>query len=138
MNSWGEAHFLRALFYFEAWLVFGDYIPLIDENCQQHPESVSNVNPAGAVLGFITNDLKFAWENLPKNRFSLQGYQRYAAMALAARAYLQDYAGAKPLLDNIISSGNYSLMPNFFDNFRIEKENNAGNPSLKSRLMLMI
>ena len=122
----GEAHFLRALFYFEAWLVFGDYIPLIDENCQ-HPESVSNVNPAGAVLGFITNDLKFAWENLPEKQVQPGRPTRYAAMALAARAYLQelDYAGAKPLLDNIISSGNYSLMPNFFDNFRIEKENNA-------------
>jgi hypothetical protein len=48
-------------------------------------------------------------------------------MALAARAYLQElkYSDAKPLLDNIINSGKYSLMPNFFDNYRIEKNNNA-------------
>lgn len=121
-----ETLFLRALFYFEAWLVFGDYIPLIDENCQ-HPENVSNVNPAAAVLDFITKDLKFAWENLPEKQLLPGRPTRYAAMALAARAYLQelDYANAKPLLDNIISSGNYLLMPNFFDNYRIEKENNA-------------
>ena len=121
-----EARFLRALFYFEAWLVFGDLIPLIDENTKD-PSKVSNVNPEGAVLDFIIKDLQFAWENLPEMQVQPGRPTRYAAMALAARAYLQEleYAKAKPLLDNIINSGRYSLMPNFFDNFRIEKNNNA-------------
>ena len=121
-----EARFLRALFYFEAWLVFGDYIPLIDEDTK-HPEYVSNVNPSGAVLAFIVNDLRYAWENLPESQVQPGRPTKYAAMALAARAYLEelDYANARPLLDNIITSGKYSLMPNFFDNFRIEKENNS-------------
>ena len=121
-----EASFLRALFYFEAWLVFGDYIPLITEDTKD-PAKVSNINPAGAVLEFIIQDLKFAWENLPSDQPQPGRPTKYAAMALAARAYLQelDYQNAKPLLDNIINSGNYSLMPNFFDNFRIEKNNNA-------------
>ena len=120
-----EALFLRALFYFEAWLVFGDQIPLISEDTKD-PAKISNINPAGAVLAFIINDLKFAWENLPLSQEQPGRPTIYSAMALAARAYLQelDYAGAKPLLDNIINSGNYSLMPNFFDNFRIERNNN--------------
>jgi hypothetical protein len=48
-------------------------------------------------------------------------------MALAARAYLQDlkYSDAKPLLDNIINSGKYSLMPKFIQNFEIATNNNA-------------
>jgi starch-binding outer membrane protein, SusD/RagB family len=121
-----EALFLRALFYFDARLVFGDYIPLISE-ITKDPSKVSNVNPDGAVLDFIISDLKFAMDNLPEVQSQPGRPTKYAAMALAARAYLQepDYEKAKPLLDEIISSGRYALMPNFFDNFRIEKENNV-------------
>ncbi len=121
-----EVRFLRALFNFEAWLVFGDYIPIITEKTK-NPAMVSNVNTASVVLNHIISDLHFAWEKLPEFQAEPGRPTKYAAMALAARAYLQElkYAEAKPLLDKIISSGNYSLMPNFFDNFRIEKENNA-------------
>jgi hypothetical protein len=47
-------------------------------------------------------------------------------MGLAARAYLQDlkYAEAKPLLDNIINSGKFSLMPKYINNFDIATNNN--------------
>jgi starch-binding outer membrane protein, SusD/RagB family len=85
------------------------------------------VNPAGAVLNQIISDLQFAWENLPESQAQPGRPTKYAAMALGARAYLQDlkYAEAKPLLDNIINSGKYSLMPNFIDNFNIETNNNA-------------
>lgn len=120
-----EARFLRALFYFEAWLVFGDMIPLVTEETKD-PSKVSNVNPQGKVLEFIIQDLKFAWKNLPQNQVEPGRPTKYAAMALAARAYLQElkYAEAKPLLDQIIESGKYGLMPNYFDNYRIVKENN--------------
>ncbi|MGE0019373.1 MAG: RagB/SusD family nutrient uptake outer membrane protein [Draconibacterium sp.] len=120
-----EACFLRALFNFEAWLVFGDYIPIITENTED-PARVNNVNPPGVVLTHIVDDLRFAWENLPEIQPEPGRPTKYAAMALAARAYLQElkYSEAKILLDNIINSGKYELMPNFFDNFRIEKENN--------------
>ena len=120
-----EARFLRALFNFEAWLVFGDYIPIITETTK-NPAQVSNINPLDAVLNNIISDLKFAWEILPEIQNEPGRPTKYAAMALAARAYLQElkYAEAKPLLDQIINSDKYSLMPNYFDNFRIEKENN--------------
>lgn len=122
-----EARFLRGLFYFESRLVFGDYIPLISEDKVDVANTISNVNPDGAVLNFIIADLKYAYENLPETQAEPGRPTKYAAMALAARAYLQDlkYSDAKPLLDNIINSGKYSLMPNFFDNYRIAKKNNA-------------
>lgn len=122
-----EARFLRGLFYFEAWLVFGDYIPLIPEDKADVANTIKNVNQPGDVLNFIIADLKYAYENLPESQTEPGRPTKYAAMALAARAYLQElkYAEAKPLLDNIINSGKYSLMPNFFDNYRIVKENNA-------------
>jgi len=36
-----------------------------------------------------------------------------------------DYASAKPLLDDIINSGQFSLVSKFFDNYRIATNNNA-------------
>ncbi|MBT3384722.1 MAG: RagB/SusD family nutrient uptake outer membrane protein [Prolixibacteraceae bacterium] len=121
-----EARFLRALFYFELRLVFGDYVPILTEETED-PLVVSNANADGAVLTQIITDLEFAWTNLPESQAQVGRPTKYAAMALAARAYLQDlkYAEAKPLLDNIINSGKYSLMPNFIDNFNIATNNNA-------------
>lgn len=120
-----EIYFLRALFYFEARLVFDDFIPIITEDTPD-PKLVKNVNAEGVVLTFIINDLKFALENLPASQAQVGRPTKYAAMALAARAYLQDlkYAEAKPLLDSIINSGKYSLMDKFIQNFEIATKNN--------------
>ncbi len=122
-----EARFLRGLYYFESWLVFGDKIPLIPEDKIDVANTISNDNAPGAVLKFITDDLKFAADNLPEKQAQPGRATKYAAMALAARAYMQvlDYASAKPLLDNIINSGKFSLAPKFFDNFRTAKNNNS-------------
>ncbi len=121
-----EARFLRGLFYFELRLVFGDYVPILTEDTED-PLTVSNVNADGAVLTQIISDLEYAWNNLPESQAQVGRPTKYAAMALAARAYLQDlkYAEAKPLLDNIINSGKYSLMPYFIDNFNIATNNNV-------------
>jgi len=120
-----EVRFLRGLFNFEAWLVFGDYIPILTEDTPD-PAQVSNQNAADAVLNHIVADLKYAWEKLPATQAQPGRPTKWAAMAVAARAYLQvlKYAEAKPLLDNIIASGQFSLMPNFIDNFNIVTENN--------------
>ena len=120
-----ELRFLRGLFYFEAWLVFGDYIPILDETVPD-PALVSNENPADAVLNFIVADLAYAAGILPATQAQPGRPTKYAAKAIAARALLQElkYAEAKPLLDEIISSGKFELMPNFIDNFNIATENN--------------
>jgi len=126
-NFRAEARFLRALFYFEARLVFGDYLPIITEETED-PKVVSNENPKGAVLDqIIVKDLNFAIEHLPETQAQVGRPTKYAAMALEARALLQDlrYDAAKPLLDAIIKSGKFSLMPNFIDNFNIETNNNS-------------
>lgn len=121
----GEIHFLRALFNLEAWLVFKN-IPIITEDTED-PAMVTNVNPEGAVLEHIISDLELAWNNLPETQHEVGRPTKYAAMALAAKAYMQEleYEKAKPLLDNIINSGKYQLMPNFMDNYRIATNNNA-------------
>jgi len=122
-----ETRFLRGLYYFESWLVFGDKVPIISEDKMDVANTITNENAAGAVLKFITDDLAFAAANLPAKQSQVGRATKYAAMALAARAYMQvlDYASAKPLLDNIINSGQYSLAPKFFDNYRIATNNNS-------------
>lgn len=122
-----EARFLRGMYYFESWLVFGDKIPLIPEDKVDVANTISNDNAAGAVLKFIEDDLAFAAANLPAKQAQPGRATKWAAKALAARAYMQvlDYASAKPLLDDIIANGGFTLAPNFFDNFRIAKNNNS-------------
>lgn len=122
-----EARFLRGLYYFESWLVFGDKIPLIPEDKVDVANTISNDNPAGAVLKFIEDDLAFAAANLPAKQSQPGRATKWAAKALAARAYMQvlDYASAKPLLDDIITNGGFTLADKFFDNFRIAKNNNS-------------
>ena len=122
-----EARFLRGMYYFESWLVFGDKVPLITEDKMDVAATISNDNAAGVVLKFIEDDLTFAAANLPATQSQPGRATKWAAKALAARAYLQvlDYASAKPLLDEIIASGQFSLAPKFFDNFRIAKNNNS-------------
>lgn len=120
-----EVKFLRAFYYFEARLLYGDYLPILKEDTPDL-KAVSNDNAPGAVLNFIIEDLTFAIQNLPESQTQEGRPTKYAAMALAARAYLQDlkYAEAKPLLDNIINSGKYSLMPKYINNFDIATNNN--------------
>jgi len=122
-----EARFLRGLYYFESWLVFGDKIPLITEDKVDEANTITNDNAAGAVLKFITDDLAFAAANLPARQSQPGRATKWAAKALAARAYMQvlDYASAKPLLDDIITNGGFTLADKFFDNFRIAKNNNS-------------
>ena len=60
-----EARFLRGMYYFESWLVFGDKIPLIPEDKVDVANTISNDNAAGVVLKFIEDDLAFAAANLP-------------------------------------------------------------------------
>ena len=122
-----EARFLRGMYYFESWLVFGDKVPLITEDKVDVANTISNDNAAGAVLKFIEDDLAFAAANLPSRQSQPGRATKWAAKALAARAYMQvlDYASAKPLLDDIITNGGFTLADKFFDNFRIAKNNNS-------------
>jgi starch-binding outer membrane protein, SusD/RagB family len=117
-----EARFLRAFFNFEAWLVYKN-IPIITEETADPKKVPNDVD----ILPHIIADLTFAMNNLPANQAVVARPTKYAAMAVAARAYMQElmYSEAKPLLDNIIGSGKYSLMTRYHDNFRIPTENNA-------------
>lgn len=114
--------FLRAWFHFELKRVF-DNIPYITEDVK-NPAKVTNMIDAWP---FIESDLQYAVDHLPETQADVGRPTRYAAMAVLARVHLfqKEYDAAKVLLDEIINSGNYFLMPNFHDNYRIPTNNNA-------------
>ncbi|HLR31128.1 MAG TPA: RagB/SusD family nutrient uptake outer membrane protein, partial [Fodinibius sp.] len=124
----GEAKFLRAWFHFKANLIFENipYVKTEEELGDLAPEEIPNSSPGWEG---IEADLQLAIDNLPPE--SPQGEvgraDRYAAMAVKAKAHLyqNEFQEAKPLLDNIINSGEFELVDNYNDNFRQDTENNA-------------
>lgn len=123
-----EAKFLRAWYHFKATRVFL-HIPYIKTQTELGdilPEEIPNDTEGWEG---IEEDLQFAIDNLPAT--SPLGdpgrATKYAAMAVKAHAFLYQnkYNNAKPLLDEIINSGNYSLAPNYYDNYDMQTENNS-------------
>ncbi|MFA5419894.1 MAG: RagB/SusD family nutrient uptake outer membrane protein, partial [Bacteroidales bacterium] len=116
-----EAMFLRAWFHFELKRVF-DNIPYITDTVNDE-SLVTNIED---VWPDLENDMQFAVDNLPEKQDEVGRPTKYAAMAVLARIYLfqQNYSAAKPLLDDIISSGKYSLTSSFHDNYKIATNNN--------------
>lgn len=123
-----EAKFLRAWFHFQANKIFEKipYVKTPTELGETKPEEVPNSSPG---WDEIEADLQFAIDNLPTTKYNNEKGRttKYAAEAVKAQAhmYQKEYAQAKPLLDDIISSGVFSLVPEFYYNFDMTHENNA-------------
>lgn len=123
-----EAYFLRAYYNFELVKWFGP-IPIKpnarfgvgDE--QELPRS-----PISDVYELIENDLLTAIPNLPLTAAQTGRVTSGAAKALLGKAYVfQDkFESASQVLDEVINSGQYSLISNYADIFEHEGENGAG------------
>jgi hypothetical protein len=122
-----EAKFIRAWQHFKLQRVFWQipYIKTIEELGGEDPATIPNDSP---VWDDIEADLQFCIDNLPQNhpRNEPGRPTQYAAMAVKARVHLfqDEFSQAKPLLDNIINSGRFSLVEKYYDNFRETTENN--------------
>jgi starch-binding outer membrane protein, SusD/RagB family len=117
-----QALFLRALFHFELKRVFNNIPYITDET--PDPSKVTNTVDAWPL---IEADMQFAVDNLPASQKDVGRPTKYAAEAILARIYLfqQKFTAAKPLLDDIINSGKYTLTTNYDDNYLIAKRNNS-------------
>ncbi|GAB3890689.1 RagB/SusD family nutrient uptake outer membrane protein [Larkinella knui] len=121
-----ETRFLRAWSYFDLVTLWGG-VPLY----KSYVTSVEGALPRATekeVYDFIIADLKAAQEALPAtyDANNLGRATKGAAQMLLARVYLQqaDYASAKTELQKIITSGTYSLVDEYSDNFTEENEFN--------------
>lgn len=113
----GEAKFVRALAYFNLVRLFGA-IPLVEELIDPlNTETAFTRVAESEIYNLIVSDLTTAISNLD-NSFRTRA-SKASAQALLAKVHLtnKNYSDAKTLLESIISSGDFSLEPNFKDVF---------------------
>jgi starch-binding outer membrane protein, SusD/RagB family len=126
----GEAKFLRGMAYMDLVVLFGG-VPLMET----YATALGQDKPRASVdevYALIISDLTTAIESLPNK----SGYDdanvgranKQAAQALLARAHMQrgNYNLAKPLLEAIIASGEFTAWKTipYIENFREEQEFN--------------
>lgn len=138
----GEAYFLRGYYYFRLARMFGG-MPLIDYVIKSSNQWAQTRSTMDETLNFAIGDFKRA-ENLlwEKDKYSDEELGRATkgaaqAMLLKANLYRADYqrnagneteaqkyfAEAAKWGKEVIKSRQYSLWPNYFDNFRLANEN---------------
>jgi hypothetical protein len=138
----GEAKFIRAMMYFDLVRKFGK-VPVIDHALI--PQEVSQVprSEVSAVYTLILSDLQTAVANLPTTYTSanIGRPTQYAAKGLLALVYLtrsgptygingpgldsKEYDKALALLNDVINSGKFSVLPSYPNVFSYTNENNA-------------
>ena len=138
----GEAYFLRGFYYFRLARMFGG-MPLIDYVIKSSNQWAQTRSTMDETLNFAIKDFKRA-ENLlwEKDKYSDEELGRATkgaaqAMLLKANLYRADYlrnagneteaqkyfAEAAKWGEKVIKSRQYSLWPNYLDNFRLANEN---------------
>ena len=136
-----EAKFLRGFYYFDLVRWFGQ-VPIIDKPITSDESLTIPRSPVSDVYDLIISDLKFAVDNLPVSydNANLGRATKYAAEGILALVYmtrsgatydidgpglgLNEWNQAETLLNDIIASGNYSMLSNYSDIFSYSNENN--------------
>jgi hypothetical protein len=118
----GEARFLRAWYHFEAKKLW-NMVPYVDETVTDY----INLPNDKDIWPNIEADFQFAIDNLAATKAQVGRASKWTAKAALAKVhmYQADYTAAKPLLEDIIKNGPFSLVTSFHDNFRILTENNS-------------
>jgi starch-binding outer membrane protein, SusD/RagB family len=126
----GEARFLRAHFHFEALKVFG-VVPYVSEEIGG--DALKATTNDHMIWSEIKQDFQFAYDNLPGTQIAKGRVNKWAAGSFLAKVliYQGQWAAAKTILDNVITSGTtaagtpYSLQPRYGDIFRVASESGS-------------
>lgn len=130
----GEAHFARAMSYFNLVRLFGP-VSLITKPVTNYQEAQQPRSTVEAVYALIVSDLGMAYDKMPLPENRVEGHpHRYAAQALLAKVYLTQagntggspywkkaYDAAKDVYDN----GKYELVRPYAALFGSPNKNNA-------------
>lgn len=123
-----EAKFLRGLYYFHLVVAFKN-IPLITTTPKSTDDFFVSQTTPEEVWAQIEDDFKAAKVGLPTSwdGANLGRATKYTAISYLGKAYLfQDkFSDAISEFDTVISSGHYSLLPNYADNFNGKGENGS-------------
>lgn len=128
-RSMGEAHFLRAHYYFILARFFGD-VPLITEPQSSDSDLFPPRDPVSQVYELIINDLNAAAELLPsKSTYDSADKGRAskgAAYGMLAKVHLTlgNYQQVVQYTSEVENLG-YALNENYADNFSITNENSV-------------
>ncbi len=129
----GEAHFLRAWFYFQLARYYGE-VPLVLNETTDLSKLETHKATLSQVYEQVIKDYSTAEKLLPETNTIGHAY-RLAATALKARAWLQ--MSGEPLNDNkaaskaaeacrtVINSGRFSLVNDYFSQFDGMHEHNS-------------
>lgn len=138
----GEAKFLRAFMYLDLVRKFGK-VPVLDKALSPQEVAATPRSEVTKVYELILSDLQTAVANLPTTytAANLGRPTKYAAEGLLALTYLtrsgptygingpgldsKEYDKALPLLNDIITSGRYSVLQSYANVFAYNNENNA-------------
>lgn len=124
---YGEVAFNRAYYYFTLVRFFGDVPLFTDRRLSIADSRKLQKSPKAQVYAQIEKDLTDAAAVLPAVQVQKGRITKYAAQALLGKVLLYEgkFAQAAPLLDGIITSNAFSLVPNFSSIFLSSGENGA-------------
>lgn len=116
----GELLFMRAHLHFEAKQMFGN-IPFIDETVEVAPSNTIDAWP------LIEADMTQAISLLSTESVAAGRANQWTAKSYMAKIHMYqlDYIAAKPILDDIMLAGPYSLNASFHDNFDAATNNSS-------------
>ncbi|MGB3588785.1 MAG: RagB/SusD family nutrient uptake outer membrane protein [Tunicatimonas sp.] len=124
----GEMRFLRGHFYFELKKIYNQ-IPYLDETAESLEDyNVSNTAFSSEQLWQkIEEDFQAAFAALPDEQADPGRATKWAAQAYLTKTYIfqEKWAEASAAADEVINSGQYSLMENFRDVFLPENDNGS-------------
>lgn len=126
-----QARFLRAHFNMQLLLKFGNVPNITPERAAALEYNLPNSGETQLTWADIESDFQFAVANLPSSRsgsYSEPGRPlSHGAKAYLGKAYLYQgkWADASSSLDAVISSGAYSLNPEYVENFKSSGENSS-------------
>lgn len=120
----GEAHFLRAYYYFELVKWFGP-VPLKETRFELGDETSIPRSPVADVYALIEADLKYAIDNLNYTAPQVGRATKGSAQALLGKAYLyqEKFSEAATVLNDLIEKGPYDLVSDYDTIFETEGEN---------------
>lgn len=122
---YGEVYFLRAYYYFTLTKMFGDVPLFADKRLDLSSSATLKRTARATVYQQIQTDLNNAITVLPAVQSQQGRITKYAAQALLGKVYLYQnkYDSAAAILQNIITSNVFSLVPNFGSIFLSGGEN---------------
>ncbi|MBD2703696.1 RagB/SusD family nutrient uptake outer membrane protein [Spirosoma sp. BT702] len=128
----GEVRFIRAYYYFNLVRFFGPVPKVIrvpkDAQDANNDPAFQTRAPLDTIYNVITHDLQFAIANLPLRAQSAVGHaNKGAAQSLLAKTYLyrKNWQQVQALTQEVINSGQYSLVPDYTTIWRYVGNNNA-------------